>query len=182
MSNYTNLDTIIRDFEGWETANPEDILAWLSEEVTTSKTSRYNARQLMKLLTTEVACALSNALKEAGMELVIYQLASESGIDFGDEETQRMLTIIGQQNQSFAPFVETLKNLGTYTATRWNRHCGGELPTLEQIQERVNIQKIEDVKKVSRAWFNDVLQPLVINAINNGKTIEEIKALIAGIL
>lgn len=183
MSNYTNLDTLIREYAGWQTAEPADIQTWLNEEITTIQTNYQNGKQLMKLLTTEVANALCNALEAAGLKLVVYSLASETGLNFGDEETQRMLDALGAGDPTFAPYVAGLKALGLYTATRWVRHSGpGEVPTLEQIAERVTIQNGEDLKRENRAWFTSVLEPLVVSTINNGATLAELKTAIAGAL
>lgn len=182
MSNYTNLDTLIPTIPDWETLTAEEILTWISEETTELRTNYKNANGLMKLLSTELACALSDALEAAGLKLVVYSLATEQGINFGDDETQRMLTALAA-DPAFAPHAETLKAIGKYTASRWVKHNGpGDIPSLEQVTERLAMCKLEKMKRENAAWKNDVLDPLVRNAINEGKTLTEIKTLITGAL
>ena len=175
------MEPLIRQYDGWQDAAPADILAWFQESITTARSNRLNANDLFKLLTTEVTCALAGALDSAGLGLVNLSIASSAGIDFGDDEMQRMLAALAVGNPAFQPYADTLMGLGKTTATRWERNAGPgnpEPPTVEQIAETVAAMKVIDAKALVRAWRDEVLLPLVDSLTNEGKTIEEIKALI----
>jgi hypothetical protein len=183
MSNYTNLDTLIPTIPDWEILTAEEILAWISEEVTELRSNRKNGAWLLDNLKTDVTCGLANVLKTNGLEFVNQNLATEQGLDFGNPEMQRMLEILKQQNPLFAEHADVLIALGKVTYSRWVKHNGpGDIPSLEQVTERLSLCKLEKMKRENAAWKNDVLDPLVRNAINEGKTLTEIKTLITGAL
>lgn len=175
------MENLIRQFEGWENSDAAAIREWMAEQTTVLRTNRQNGNQLMKLLGTEVANGLAGALESAGLKLVVYSLATPDGIDFGDPETQRMLDVLGQ-NPAFAPVIGVLKGLGQDTRTRWARTYGDvDLPTVEQVAEAVELAKANDAKLLVREWRNSVLLPAVDTAINEGKTVEQIKEVIANL-
>lgn len=168
------MDRLIRQYDGWEDATAADLLAWMATETTEPKSFRQNGSQLMKLLKTEVACALAEALESAGMKLVVAQIATPDGIDFGDDETQRMLTKLGESSEAFAPYVGALKALGQDTRTRWARAYGDE-PLPQEAAVALARQQM-----LCTDWRDATLLPLVNAAINSGKTVDEIKAEITG--
>lgn len=133
-----DLPALIRQIPEFSAKTPEECREYFAEAPVTLKTARYNGNDLMKLEafgnnSVTVANALASALQSAGYVLIVGQLTTESGIDFGDEKTQAMLTTLGQ-NQTFAPYVALLKALGQDTRTRWSRAGGsGELPSVEEI-------------------------------------------------
>lgn len=175
------MDHLIRQFPGWEISDAATILAWMATETTELRSVRKNANELMKLLGTEVANGLAVALSNAGLPLVVGSLAQPTGIDFGDVETQRMLDILGQ-NPAFAPHVVALKALGQDTRTRWARSYPDlPLPTVEQVTAAIVLAKTNDAKSLVREWRNSVLLPAVDTAINEGKTIIQIKEVIAAL-
>lgn len=176
------MEPLIRQMPDWQTAEPSEILAYFQESVTTPRSNRLNANDLFKLLGTETACKLAAALSAAGLGLVNQSIASV-GIDFGDDETQRMLSKLAEANPAFQPYADTLMGLGKHTATRWERNAGpagqDELPTVEQIAETVAAMKAIDSKVAVREWRDTILLPLVDAMTNAGNSIEEIKAEIA---
>lgn len=138
------MESLIRQLDNWQNATSNEILAWFSEELTTSVSNRLNANDLFKLLGTEVACGLATALDAAGLGLVNLSVASPSGIDFGDDETQRMLATLAVANPAFAPYAATLQGLGKVTKSRWHRTYGDNqaLPTVQAITEAVSGMKL----------------------------------------
>ena len=172
------MQPLIRQIENWQDAKPSEILAYFQESVTTARPNRLNANDLFKLLGTETACGLAAALSAAGLGLVNQSIASV-GIDFGDDETQRMLAKLAEANPAFQPYADVLMGLGKYTATRWERNAGpagpAELPTVEEIAETVAAMKAIDAKIAVREWRDTVLLPLVDAMTNAGNSIEEIK-------
>ena len=135
-----DLPALIRSIPGFAEKTPQECLEYFSEAQTTLKTARYNGNDLMKLEafgdnSVTVANVLASALQSAGYVLIVGQLTTEAGIDFGDEKTQAMLTTLGQ-NQAFAPYVDSLKALGQDTRTRWAREgITDDLPDLAEFEE-----------------------------------------------
>lgn len=174
------MDRLIRQYEGWEDADATDILAWMAVETTELVTARRNANELMILLGTVTANQLAAALEAAGLKLVVYSLATPTGINFGDPETQQMLDTLAAQIPAFAEHAATLKAIGKDTRTRWARTYGDDpLPTVEDVAAAVDLAKLNDAKATVRQWRDSVLLPLVDAAINEGKSVAEIKAEIA---
>jgi hypothetical protein len=129
-----DLPSLIRSVPDFATKTAAECRAYFAEAPVTLKTARYNANDLMVLLTPQVACALANGLQSAGMGLVAQSLATTNGIDFGHETTQAMLTTLGQ-NPAFAPYVAELKALGKDTRTRWAREgLTEDLPGLAEFE------------------------------------------------
>lgn len=173
------MENLIRQFEDWEEASPESILAWMSETTTELRSVRKNANELMILLGTKVANGLTSALNAAGLPLIPMALATPDGIDFGHPETQSALDELGKIDQ-FKPFVATLKAIGQDIRTRWARTYGDvDLPTVEQVEEAVELAKVNDAKMLVREWRNTVLLQAVDTAINEGQTVDQIKEVIA---
>lgn len=177
------MEPLIRQIENWQDKSASEIFDYFQEAITTTRSNRLNANDLFKLLGTETACGLAGALNAAGLGLVNQSIASV-GIDFGDDETQRMLSKLAEANPAFQPYADTLMGLGQYTATRWERNVGpgsGDLPTVEQIAETVTLMKAADAKLAVRQWLDEVCLPELHAAINAGADVAGLKEIVANL-
>lgn len=170
------MDQLIKQFDNWESAEPEAILAWMSEDVTELNSNYQDANDLMKLFGVEVINQLCEALETRGLKLVTMALVN--GIDFGSPAIQDMLDDLADI-QDFSPYISilsTLKSLGQVTNTRWVREYGDTaLPTADEIRAGVILLKSNQAKEIVIDWRNTILLPLVDSKINEGKSIAEIK-------
>lgn len=128
-----DLPSLIRSVPDFAKKTPAECRTYFAESFVTLRTARQNGNDIMKLLGVVPANMLAAALQTQGLVLVVGQLATEDGIDFGDTVTQGMLDTLGE-NETFAPYVSRLKALGQDTRTRWERAGGtGEIPSVEAI-------------------------------------------------
>lgn len=128
-----DLPAIIRTIPDFATLTPTQCLEYLSSETTVLKTVRYNSNDMMKLLGVDLANSLASKLQELGYPLVVGQLCTERGIDFGDAVTQAMFDQLSSVVE-FASYVATLKALGQDTRTRWARLSADTLPDVAEFE------------------------------------------------
>lgn len=177
-----DLPSLIRSIPEFSAKTAAECRAYYAEAPTTLKTARYNGNDLMKLAafgdnSVAVANALAAALQSAGYVLIVGQLTTESGIDFGDEKTQAMLTTLGQ-NQAFAPYVDSLKALGQDTRTRWAREgIVDDLPDLAEFEEAHVAALLVEQKTAASEALRQLLAT-INTRINDGTlTAEQIESI-----
>lgn len=154
-----DLPALIRSIPGFAEKTPQECLEYFSEAPTTLKTAMYNGNDLMKLEafgdnSVTVANVLASALQSAGYVLIVGQLTTEAGIDFGDEKTQAMLTTLGQ-NKAFAPYVDSLKALGQDTRTRWARLSDEDLPDADAFETAYAAAELFERKQAASASLRE---------------------------
>lgn len=177
------MEHLIRQYNGWETAQASDILAWMSEEITIpNPNARRNGSQLQLLIGIDAANSFAAVLTPTN-PLMIGSLNSPEGIDFSLQPVRDKIIQLSDAVPQFKTICDQLLALGTLTYTRWSQNSGPgqllELPTVEEISTTIENMKIIDAKTLVRQWRDEVLLPLVDENINAGKTVEEIKALIS---
>lgn len=170
------MDRLIRQYDGWEDASAADLLAWMAEETTELVANQLKANQLRTLpeIGDAAVSALCNALEAAGKKDVVMTLCAGDGLNFGLPLLHERLDQLGQALEAFAPYVGALKALGQDTRTRWARVYGDE-PLPDESAVALARQQM-----LSTDWRDSTLLPLVDSAINAGKSVEQIKAEIAG--
>ena len=171
-----DLPAIIRSIPDFADKTPAECREYLGAETTVLKTARQNGNDIMKLLGVVPANTLASALQSQGLILVVNQLATEHGIDFGDQVTQNMLDTLGQ-NQSFAPYVDSLKALGQDTRTRWARLSDDDLPDLAEFETAHADALLVEQKTAASEALRQLLTA-INDRINDGTlTAEQIAAI-----
>ena len=171
-----DLPAIIRSIPDFATKTPAECREYLATETTVLKTARQNGNDIMKLLGVVPANTLASALQSQGLILAVNQLATEYGIDFGDQVTQNMLDTLGQ-NQSFAPYVAGLKALGQDTRTRWARLTDDDLPDLAEFETAHSAALLVEQKTAASEALRQLLTA-INDRINDGTlTAEQIAAI-----
>lgn len=171
-----DLPALIRSIPDFSAKTPAECREYLGTGTTVLKTARQNGNDIMKLLGVVPANTLAAALQSQGLILVVNQLATEHGIDFGDQVTQNMLDTLGQ-NQAFAPYVAGLKALGQDTRTRWARLTDDDLPDLSEFESAHADALLVEQKTAASEALRELLTT-INDRINAGTlTAEQIAAI-----
>lgn len=179
------MEFLIRQIENWQAKTPAEILAYFQESVSTNNERDYKASDLDTLLGPDNCEIVCSSLRVAAATYARFEAAWAAlpitGIELYSDGRQDGIRLLAQVAGWPDALRDAVLALGRTTATRWERNAGpdaGELPTVEQIAETVVAMKAIDAKALVRQWRDEVLLPLVDAATNEGKTVEEIKALI----
>lgn len=180
------MESLIRQIENWQAKSPSEILVYFQESVSQNITEDYTVAKLINLLGEDNARIVVGTIQQAAavdplMGPTLNALSVAPGIQLYTDDRQAGIDQLAVFASWPNELTQAVKALGRRMLTRWENNAGPgnpEPPTVEQIAETVAAMKVIDAKALVRAWRDEVLLPLVDSLTNEGKTIEEIKALI----
>lgn len=115
---------------------------------------------------------LGAAMRGAGLEMAAIRYAT-IGFELHIDETQNNLTALANAVPQLTDVCNALKAIGRPVVPRWESLGLSSLPSLEDVQTALNLLN-------SEAWVVNLINEILNPSVNEGKSVEEIKALVAG--